>query len=49
MTIIFARKRSKYRRLAEQAKDDFIKKELLELAVVCEDVANTIEDRMTGG
>jgi hypothetical protein len=39
----------KYRRLAEKATDDFIKKELLELAVVCEDVANTIEDRMTAG
>ena len=40
---------AKYRRLAEQATDDFIKKELLELAVVCEEVANTIEDRLTGG
>ena len=40
---------AKYRRLAEQAKDDFIKKELLELAVICEEVANTIEDRLTGG
>ena len=39
----------KYRRLADEAKDDFIKKELLELAVVCEEVANTIEDRLTGG
>ncbi len=40
---------TKYRRLAEQTKDDFIKKELLELAVVCEEVANSIEDRLTGG
>jgi hypothetical protein len=40
---------AKYRRLAEQSQDDFIKKELLELAVVCEEVANTIEDRLTGG
>jgi len=39
----------KYRRLADEAKDDFIKKELLELAVVCEEVANSIEDRLTGG
>ena len=40
---------AKYRRLAEQSQDDFIKKELLELAVICEEVANTIEDRQTGG
>ncbi len=40
---------TKYRQLAEQTKDDFIKKELLELAVVCEEVANSIEDRLTGG
>ena len=40
---------AKYRRLAEQSQDDFIKKELLELAVICEEVANTIEDRLTGG
>ncbi len=40
---------AKYRRLAEEAKDDFVKQELLELAVVCEEVANSIEDRLTGG
>jgi hypothetical protein len=40
---------AKYRRLAEEAKDEFIKKELLELALVCEEVAETIEDRLTGG
>ena len=40
---------AKYRRLSEEAKDDFIKKELLELALVCEEVAETIEDRLTGG
>lgn len=40
---------AKYRRLAEEASDDFIKKELLELAAVCEEVAETIEDRLTGG
>jgi hypothetical protein len=39
----------KYRRLAEQATDEFVKKELLELAQVCEEVANSIEDRLTGG
>ena len=40
---------AKYRRLAEQATDDFIRKELLELALVCEEVADAIEDRLTGG
>jgi hypothetical protein len=40
---------AKYRKLAEQAPDELIKKELLELATVCEEVANNIEDRMTAG
>jgi hypothetical protein len=39
----------KYRELAEQAKDPLIKKELMELAAICEEVANHIEDRMTAG
>ena len=39
----------KYRRLAEHAKDPLIKQELLELAAVCDEVANNIEDRMTAG
>jgi hypothetical protein len=38
-----------YRQFAEQTEDTFIKKELLELAAVCEEVANNIEDRLTGG
>ena len=38
-----------YRQLAEQAEDDVIKNETLELASVCEDVANNIEDNLTGG
>jgi hypothetical protein len=38
-----------YRQLAEQTEDAFIKKELLELAAVCEEVADNIEDRLTGG
>jgi hypothetical protein len=38
-----------YRQLAETAEDPFIKQELLELAAVCEEVANNIEDRLTGG
>jgi hypothetical protein len=40
---------AKYRKLAEQAPDEQIKKELYELAAVCEEVANNIEDRMTAG
>src|SRR5262249_52879417 len=40
---------AKYRRLAEQTDDPVIKNEMLELASVCEEVANNIEDRLTGG
>ena len=40
---------AKFRRLAEQAADLFVKKELLELAAICEEVANHLEDRRTGG
>lgn len=39
----------KYRKLAEQADDPLIKQELLELADVCDKVADDIEDRMTAG
>jgi hypothetical protein len=35
-----------YRQLAEKAEDAFIKQELLDLAAVCEEVANNIEDRL---
>ena len=38
-----------YRRLAEQADDPVVKTEMLELASVCEEVANDIEDHLTGG
>jgi hypothetical protein len=38
-----------YRQLAEKAEDPYVKQELLELADVCEEVANNIEDRLTGG
>ena len=38
-----------YRNLAEQADDPVVKNELLELASVCEEVANNIEDHLTGG
>ena len=38
-----------YRQLADQRDDPVIKNEMLDLALVCEDVANNIEDRLTGG
>jgi hypothetical protein len=38
-----------YRQLAETTEDAFIKQELLELAAVCDEVANNIEDRLTSG
>jgi hypothetical protein len=40
---------AKYRKLAEQALDALIKQELFELAAICEEVANNIEDRLTPG
>jgi hypothetical protein len=39
----------KYRKLAEQTGDPLTKQELLELADICDKVANNIEDRMTAG
>ncbi len=39
----------KYRQLAEKSDDDFVRQELMELAAVCEEVANDIEDRLTSG
>jgi hypothetical protein len=39
----------KYRALAEKAEDPLIKQELLELAEVCEEVANNIDDRRASG
>jgi len=33
-----------YRQLAEKTKDTFIKQELLDVAAVCEEVANNIEE-----
>jgi len=38
-----------YRKLAEQADDPVVKKKLLGLTSVCEEVANNIEDHLTGG
>ena len=40
---------SMYRQQAEQSDDPIVKDELLELASVCEEVANNIEDHLTGG
>jgi hypothetical protein len=40
---------AKYRQLAEQTDDPIIKNEMLELASVCEEIANDIEDHLTGG
>ena len=39
----------KYRQLANKAEDSFIISELLDLAAICDEVANSIEDRLTGG
>jgi hypothetical protein len=39
----------KYRQLAEQTDDPVVKSELLELASVCDEVANNIEDHLAGG
>jgi hypothetical protein len=38
-----------YRRLADKTENVFGKQELFELAAICEEVANSIEDRLTGG
>jgi hypothetical protein len=40
---------AKYRQLAEQTDDPLTENEMLELASVCEEVANNIEDNLTGG
>ena len=40
---------AKYRKLAEIAEDAFAKQEFLELAAVCEEVANEIDDCRASG
>jgi hypothetical protein len=40
---------SEYRRLAEFAYDSVTKTELLELAAICDEIANDIEDLRTSG
>jgi len=37
-----------YRKLADEADDTFVKNELLDLASVCEEVADNIEGHLTG-
>ena len=37
------------RKLVEQAGDPFVKTELLALASVCDEIADNIEDHLTGG
>ena len=44
----FRQQAAMYRQLAEKTEDAF-KTELLDLAAVCEEVANNIEDRGTSG
>jgi hypothetical protein len=38
-----------YRKQAEETDDPVVKDELLELASVCEEVADNIENHLTGG
>jgi hypothetical protein len=40
---------ARYRKLVPQADDPFVKTELLALASVCEEIADNIEDHLTGG
>jgi hypothetical protein len=47
--ITFGKRHRCIGQLAEKTEDIFHKQELLDLAAVCEEVANSIEDRLTGG
>ena len=40
---------TKYRELAETAEDAFVKQEFLELAEICEEAANNMDDRRASG
>ena len=46
---IFRQQASMYQQLAEKTEDALIKQELLDLAAICEEVANNIEDRRPSG
>jgi hypothetical protein len=39
----------KYRKLVKQADDPFIKTELFALASICDEIAENIEDHLSGG
>jgi dihydroneopterin aldolase len=39
----------KYRQVAEAVEESLARAEFLELAAICEEIANNIEDRMTAG
>jgi hypothetical protein len=45
----FRQQAAMYRQLAQKAEDTFAKQGLLDLAAVCEEVANDIEDRRPSG
>ena len=47
--IIYGNRQPCIGNLAKKTEDAFIKQELLELAAVCEEVANNIEDRLASG
>jgi hypothetical protein len=45
----FRQEAAMYREVAQRAEDSLSKQELFDLAAVCEEVANNIEDRRLGG
>jgi hypothetical protein len=49
MTDYLRRQAVMRRKLAEQADDPFVKNDIFELASVCEEVANNIDDHLTVG
>jgi hypothetical protein len=48
-TVVKIKTSNEDRQLAKAAEDLSIKQELLDLAAVCEEAADNIEDRMPGG
>ena len=40
---------TKYRELAEHTESRYVRDEFLDLAAVCDEVANNIEDQLTSG
>ena len=45
----FRQEAAMYREVAQRTEDSLSKQELFDLAAVCEEVANNIEDRRLGG